>query len=48
MQNVSEYEIADYVNTLGDHLMHLHLNDNDGTKDQLHHLKVAISILKVY
>lgn len=32
--NVSEYEIADYVNTLGDHLMHLHLNDNDGTKDQ--------------
>jgi len=31
--NVSEYEIIDYVNLLKEYLLHLHLNDNDGSRD---------------
>lgn len=31
--NVSEYDMSDYIYLLKDYLLHLHLNDNDGTKD---------------
>lgn len=32
--NVSEYSINEYIDKLGDLLMHLHISDNDGTRDQ--------------
>lgn len=32
--NVSEYSINEYINILGKYLMHLHISDNDGTRDQ--------------
>lgn len=32
--NVSEYSINDYIEILGKYLMHLHISDNDGTRDQ--------------
>lgn len=32
--NVSEYEMDDYLNVLKDHLFHLHINDNNGLRDE--------------
>lgn len=32
--NVSDYKIEEYIDTLGKYLMHLHISDNDGTRDQ--------------
>lgn len=32
--NVSEYPIESYIDLLKDHLYHMHIHDNDGTRDQ--------------
>lgn len=32
--NVSEYHIEEYIEKLSNHLMHLHISDNDGSRDQ--------------
>lgn len=32
--NVSEYSIYDYIDTLKDYLMHLHISDNNGLRDE--------------
>lgn len=32
--NVSEYEITEYIDKLKNYLMHLHISDNDSTRDQ--------------
>lgn len=32
--NVSGYKISEYVHVLKDHLLHLHLNDNSGKRDE--------------
>lgn len=32
--NVSEYSIEEYINTLKDYLVHTHISDNDGSRDQ--------------
>jgi sugar phosphate isomerase/epimerase len=32
--HVSDYPIEEYIDKLGDKLMHLHISDNNGTSDQ--------------
>ncbi len=36
--NVSQYRIEEYIEKLSNFLMHLHISDNDGTKDQHHRI----------
>lgn len=44
--NVSEYEINEYINLLKDYLMHLHLSDNSGVRDE--HAKLGLGNIDFY
>src|SRR5690554_7049528 len=44
--NVSEYEISEYIYKLKEYLYHLHLSDNDGTRDA--HARLGLGNIDFY
>lgn len=44
--NVSDYDIDEYLNLLKEYLMHLHLSDNSGVRDE--HAKLGVGNIDFY